>query len=156
DRFGEKPLYYTDVDGVLLFGSELKALRRYPQFDPRIDRDALALYVRFGYVPTPQCIYQGVTKIPAGSLVEFTKKGNHPQTSRYWSVSEAAVFAMRNQFGGSATEAVVQLDALLEDAVVLRLEADVPLGAFLSGGTDSSAVVMMMQRRSSQPVKTFT
>src|SRR6266576_1583782 len=157
DRFGEKPLYYGRFGNVLLFGSELKALRAYEGFEPTIDRDALGLFIQYGYVPTPNCIYRGVRKLPPGSMIRLSSHSTaQVAPESYWSVANASVTSMRNPFEGSDEDAVCQLDTLLEDAVRLRLEADVPLGAFLSGGIDSSAIVMMMQRRSSRPVKTFT
>jgi asparagine synthase (glutamine-hydrolysing) len=157
DRFGEKPLYYGWVRNRLIFASELKAFRSHPEFKGTIDRDALASYMRHGYVPTPHCIYRDVYKLPAGTFACWTQTSTttpHPQS--YWSAAEVALRAMRNEYRGTVEEAVRDLDSLLGDAVGLRLEADVPLGAFLSGGIDSSAIVLMMQRRNAGPVRTFT
>jgi asparagine synthase (glutamine-hydrolysing) len=158
DRFGEKPLYYGWFDRTLLFGSELKGLRAHPQFEGEVDRDALGLYMRYGYVPTPHCIYRHVRKLPPGTVLKVTGEGSDSSASpeAYWSVSEAALAAMDSPFAGSAVEAAIELECLLDDAVRLRLESDVPLGAFLSGGIDSSTIVALMQRQGSRPVKTFT
>lgn len=158
DRFGEKPLYYGWFDRTLVFASELKALRAHPLFEGEIDRDALGLYMRYGYVPTPYCIYRGLHKLPPGTVLTLTGGASDPQVSpeAYWSAADAALASMDSEFRGSAAEATTELECLLEDAVRLRLEADVPLGAFLSGGIDSSTIVALMQRQGSRPVKTFT
>ncbi len=158
DRFGEKPLYYGWFDRTLVFASELKALRAHPQFKGEIDRDALGLYMRYGYVPTPHCIYRGLRKLPPGTVLKLTGRESDAQASpdTYWSVTDAALSSMNSGFKGSAGEAATELERLLDDAVRLRLEADVPLGAFLSGGIDSSTIVALMQTQVSRPVKTFT
>jgi asparagine synthase (glutamine-hydrolysing) len=156
DRIGEKPMYYGWAGGAWLFGSELKALRAHPGFRAEIDRDALALYLRHKYVPAPFSIYRGIRKLPPGTLLTFdgAVPGQEPEPAPYWSPREAAEAGPDPRLeAGDATE---QLDALLREAVGLRMEADVPLGAFLSGGIDSSTVVALMQAQSSRPVKTFT
>lgn len=158
DRAGEKPLYFGWSRGTLLFGSELKALRVHPDFDGQIDRNALALYLRRGYVPGPYSIYRGVSKLRPGTWLTVRpdrfKAGVAP--TAYWSPREAAERADADPFRGDAGEAVEALHELLTDAVTLRMEADVPLGAFLSGGLDSSTIVALMQAHSSRPVRTFT
>jgi asparagine synthase (glutamine-hydrolysing) len=159
DRFGEKPLYYGWVGDTLLFGSELKALKSHPAWCGDINRSALALYMRHTYIPAPYSIYSGIHKLlPAHILSIPLSAGDQKshQPSAYWSAKEVAEAGVSNTFAGNDTEAVEELDGLLRDAVKLRMEADVPLGAFLSGGIDSSAVVALMQAQSSRPVKTFT
>ena len=156
DRLGEKPLYYGWTGRAFIFASELKAFKAFPGFKPEIDRDALALLLRYGYIPAPHCIYTGVRKLPPGMLltVRAGEPGSEPVP--YWSLSDAAERGMADSFHGSEGEAVAHLDWLLRDAVKLRMVADVPLGAFLSGGIDSSTVVALMQAQSSRPVKTFS
>jgi len=159
DRAGEKPLYYARQGDLLLFGSELKALRAHPAFRAEVDRDALALFLRHGYVPTPYTIYQGVSKLPPATILSLPagRAGWRDVVPvEYWSARKAAEYGVANPFSGTAREAVDQLDALLLDAVKLRMEADVPLGAFLSGGIDSSLIVALMQAQTSRSVRTFT
>ena len=157
DRLGEKPLYYGWVGKTFLFGSELKALKAHPHFRAEINRDALALYMGYNYIPTPYTIYQGIYKLPPASVL--TLRSSSPEEAkleRYWCAQLVAESGLANPFTGSETEAIANLDALLRDAVRLRMMADVPLGAFLSGGIDSSTVVALMQAQSSQPVTTFS
>lgn len=154
DRLGEKPLYYGRHGNALLFGSELKAIVRHPAFQGEVDRDALAEYLRFGYVPAPRSIWRDIVKLPPASLVEIGDGGTSvgiPQ--RYWKFEDVAVEGTR---AASAGEPSTALEPLLRDAVRLRMASDVPLGAFLSGGVDSSLVVALMQAQSSVPVRTFT
>ncbi len=157
DRFGEKPLYYAWVGNTFLFGSELKALKAYPGFSLQIDRNALALYLRHNYIPAPYSIYQEVYKLTPASVLSISPKNQAlPQPVSYWSVSSVATSGIDAPFTGSDAEAIEQLDALLRKSISLRMMADVPLGAFLSGGIDSSSVVALMQAQSSQPIKTFS
>jgi asparagine synthase (glutamine-hydrolysing) len=156
DRAGEKPLYYGWQGGTFLFGSELKALCVHPAFQKQIDRGALSLFLRHGYIPSPYSIYQGVSKLQPGCLLTVSLQRPEPEMSRYWSGAEIAKSGVANGFGGSPGEAVDSLEVLLKDAVRQQMMADVPLGAFLSGGVDSSTVVALMQAQSSRPVKTFT
>ncbi len=156
DRIGEKPLYYTRVGKTFLFASELKAIRRYPDFNPEINRDALALYLRYNYIPAPYSIYQGVYKLPPASILTLHSASDIVEPVAYWSLKSVAEAGMAHPFTGSEADAIAQLDILLRDAVSLRMVADVSLGAFLSGGVDSSTIVALMQAQSSQPVKTFT
>lgn len=157
DRLGIKPLYYGWFDGTFMFGSELKALVAHPAFRAEIDRDALTLYMRHGYVPSPYSIYQGVHKLPPGCILTLQSHDQDlAQPQPYWSAQDVALAGARNPFAGSRADAVATLDELLREAVGLRMIADVPLGAFLSGGIDSSTVVALMQAQSSRPVKTFT
>ncbi|HZB84866.1 MAG TPA: asparagine synthase (glutamine-hydrolyzing) [Rubrobacteraceae bacterium] len=156
DRLGEKPLYYGWMGGAFLFGSELKALRAYPHFKGEISRDALTLYLRHNYIPVPYTIYEGISKLPPGTQMSIDAAGNSSEPTPYWSAKEAAEYGVANPFRGSEAEAADELDGLLRDSVRLRMVADVPLGAFLSGGVDSSTVVALMQAQSDRPVKTFS
>ncbi|AFZ20904.1 asparagine synthase (glutamine-hydrolyzing) [Allocoleopsis franciscana] len=156
DRLGEKPLYYSWFGQTFLFASELKALRAYPNFNPEINRNALALYLRNNYIPAPYSIYQDVYKLPPACILTVQPGGNTTQPIPYWSAQSIAEAGIAQPFTGSETDAIAQLDALLREAVNLRMVADVPLGAFLSGGIDSSTVVALMQAQSNQPVKTFS
>jgi asparagine synthase (glutamine-hydrolysing) len=159
DRLGEKPLYYGWMGDSFLFGSELKAMRAHPSWKGEIDRGALALYMRHTYIPAPYSIYAGIRKLLPGHLLSIplsAGKMETPPSRAYWSFKAVAEAGGRHPFAGNAAEAVESLDGLLCDAVKLRMEADVPLGAFLSGGIDSSAVVALMQAQSMRPVKTFT
>ena len=156
DRLGEKPLYYGWSGQTLLFGSELKALKAHPHFRGEINRDALALFFKYSYIPAPYSIYQGIYKLPPGTILTWNGKDVHPKPVPYWSAKEIAELGVAEPFLGSEQEAVTQLETLLLEAVGLRMVADVPLGAFLSGGIDSSTIVALMQAQSSQPVKTFS
>ncbi|HJV74814.1 MAG TPA: asparagine synthase (glutamine-hydrolyzing) [Noviherbaspirillum sp.] len=160
DRLGEKPLYYgwqgTGDGAVFLFGSELKALRTHPSFEHRINRGALSLQMRHNYIPAPYSIYEGIAKLPPGSLLDVSMTRREPKVWRYWSGIDAAEHGVAHLFSGSAEEAVAELENVLKNAVSQQMAADVPLGAFLSGGIDSSTVVALMQAQSSRPVKTFS
>ncbi len=160
DRMGEKPLYYGWSNGAFLFGSELKALRAYPAFGAEVDRGAIVLLLRHNYIPAPYTIYQGIRKLPPGALVTLTReqaqRREEPSVSRYWSLRDVAERGIAQREALDDTEAVERLDGLLREAVAHQMVADVPLGAFLSGGVDSSTVVALMQAQSARPVKTFT
>lgn len=156
DRMGEKPLYYGwHRHGTLLFGSELKALRCHPHFDDTIDRDALALLLRHNYIPAPHSIYLSTHKLPPACLLVLKLDTAHPAPAieHYWSVSDVC---LRPPVATSRHEASQQLESLLLQSVRQQMIADVPLGAFLSGGVDSSTVVALMQKASVQPVRTFS
>jgi asparagine synthase (glutamine-hydrolysing) len=155
DRMGEKPLYWAIFDGLVLFGSELKALRAHPGWKPTLSRGAVAAFLRHGYVPGPFTIYEGVYKLPPAGLVKIASGGGAEMGS-YWDLAGAISQGQRNRLRADEEELVDELDALLHDAVSRRMIADVPLGAFLSGGYDSSTVVALMQRASPRPVRTFT
>ena len=152
DRLGIKPLYYGTADGLFLFGSELKALRAKQGWTPRIDRDALAAYARFNYIPTPHSIYAGIQKLEPATLLSYAA-GAPPTLARYWDMSAVAT---QNRRDISDAEAIEEAESLLSDAVSRRMVSDVPLGALLSGGIDSATVVALMQKSSAQPVRTFT
>jgi asparagine synthase (glutamine-hydrolysing) len=160
DRIGEKPLYYGLYKGALLFASELKAIRAYPGFHGEVDRDALALFLRHNVIPAPRSIYRGIFKLPPGTLLKVTQenvsKGTLGAPRPYWSMLETAVSGQSKIFKGSAVEACDELDRLLQQSISGQMLADVPVGAFLSGGIDSSTVAALMQAQSSRPVKTFT
>ena len=158
DRVGKKPLYYGWSNGVFVFGSELKALRVHPEFEHRIDRDALAEYVRFGWVPEPLSIYSSVRKLSPGCCIRVNTNSKpwSAQAEFYWRASEVCEQARSSGFAGSFQEAVDRLDSLLCRAVEQRMVADVDLGALLSGGVDSTTVVALMQRLSDRPVKTYS
>jgi asparagine synthase (glutamine-hydrolysing) len=160
DRMGEKPLYYgwqgQGKNRIFLFGSELKALKAHPAFAAEIDRGALCLFLRFNYVPAPYSIYQGIAKLEPGCYLTVSLAQPEPKVSTYWSAVEAAQAGVANPFAGSPEQAVDALEVLAKDAVKKQMMADVPLGAFLSGGVDSSTVVALMQSQSTRPVKTFT
>jgi asparagine synthase (glutamine-hydrolysing) len=160
DRLGEKPLYYgwqgSGETASFLFGSELKALRAHASFENKIDRGALSLQLRNNYIPAPYSIYQGISKLLPGSVLTVSLRQREPKISTYWSGAQVAESGVANPFTGSADQAVDALETLLKDAVSKQMMADVPLGAFLSGGVDSSTVVALMQAQSERPVKTFT
>lgn len=159
DRFGEKPLYYGWIGTRLAFASELKALRRVPGFTPEVDRDAVALYLRHNCIPAPHTIYRGVAKLLPGQRVEVgagATVGVLPVPVAYWSARHAIERARSRPVEGSTDEMADQLEEALGASVAARMEADVPVGAFLSGGIDSSAVVALMQQHSARKVRTFT
>lgn len=160
DRMGEKPLYYgwqgMGRSAVFLFGSELKALRSHPAFGAPIDRDALCLFMRHNNVGGAYSIYQGIYKLLPGNLLTVSLTAQEPVIQTYWSNVEVAQRGVADQFRGGPKEAVDALETLLKDAVRRQMMADVPLGAFLSGGIDSSTVVALMQTQASRPVKTFS
>ena len=159
DRFGEKPLYYGWIGGRLAFASELKSLRTLPEFDAVVDRDAVALYLRHNCVPAPHTIYRGIAKLSPGGYVTVAgtdRPGVAPVARSYWSARDAIERSRSQPLEGSPTELADRLEQALSDSVAARMVADVPVGAFLSGGIDSSLVVALMQRHSDRPVRTFT
>lgn len=156
DRLGVKPLYWGQFGNLFLFGSELKALRAHPGWKPEIDRDTLAAYFRHTYCPAPHTIYRNVYKLLPGHILSFRPENKRIKVSAFWSVAEAALDGLENPLVLSENEAADELDRLLRDAVSRRLVSDVPVGAFLSGGIDSSVVVAAMQACGSAPAKTFT
>lgn len=156
DRIGEKPLYYGWQGENFLFGSELKALKEHPAFDSDIDRNSLTLFMRHAYIPAPYSIYKNIAKLPPASLLNISLKNRQPIIKTYWSGAEIARNGVANKFSGTKAQAVDALENLLKDAIKQQMVADVSLGAFLSGGIDSSTVVALMQAQSSRQVKTFT
>jgi asparagine synthase (glutamine-hydrolysing) len=159
DRIGEKPLYAGWAGRVFLFGSELKALRRHPDFQAAPDRNSLALFIRYCCIPAPWSIYQGINKILPGTIVTIGEQGQAPHAETYWStpvIARCGVDNSLDSYGKSLDSAVEEFGALLADSVKLRLESDRPFGAFLSGGVDSSTIVALMQQVTNRPAKTFT
>ncbi len=155
DRLGIKPLYYGRAGDTILFGSQPKTFRPHPAFQGSIDRSALAAYLRFGYVPGPQSIYQELQQVKPGSIVEIDPAGRMRETC-FWSVLAVGAEGRAHRCTLDDAAAIDHLDGLLRDAVRRRMVADVPLGAFLSGGIDSSTVVALMQAESTRPVETFS
>jgi asparagine synthase (glutamine-hydrolysing) len=160
DRLGIKPLYYGWMGETFLFSSELKALRAHPDFVAEINRGALALQMRHNYIPQPYSIYKGINKLTPGGILTLSAADlplhQLPAPRPYWSAQKVYEEGIADPFKGTEAEAIEQFDTLLRKAVRKRMVADVPLGAFLSGGVDSSTVVALMQAQSTRPVKTFT
>ncbi|MDB5491547.1 MAG: asparagine synthase [Micavibrio sp.] len=157
DRVGKKPLYYGWCGDVFLFGSELKALRAHPAFVAEIDREALSAYTRHNYVPAPWSIYKGIQKLPAASVLSINPANDRQgRLHCYWDIESIGENLARNPRNISLDAATDELDEILGQAVSGRMLADVPLGAFLSGGIDSSLVTALMQKHSTQAVKTYS
>ncbi len=156
DRMGEKPLYYGWQGSVFLFGSELKAIRQHPSFCASVDRDSLALLLRHNYIPTPRSIYKGFFKLLPGNILCLDERKNEPTIRPYWSIKQQAQSGIDSPYTGGVNEAQNELERLLRKSIQSQMIADVPLGAFLSGGVDSSVIVALMQQQSNQPVKTFS
>jgi asparagine synthase (glutamine-hydrolysing) len=161
DRMGEKPLYYGFQNNTFLFGSELKTLKAHPDFVGEIDRDVICLYLRHCYIPAPYSIYKGIHKLLPGTYLQLPLNQDFspltmPMPKAYWRLEEVVEKGLAQPFTGSDAEAIAALDAQLKQSIGLQMMADVPLGAFLSGGIDSSTIVALMQAQSSRPVKTFS
>jgi asparagine synthase (glutamine-hydrolysing) len=156
DRIGIKPLYFGKVGGEFVFASELKAIAQYPGFAAEIDRDVLTLYMRYNCVPTPHCIYKGFQKLQAGSILTLASATGSFSIKPFWSALEVAAEGVRSPWDISDADGIDAVEKALMEAVKLRMIADVPLGAFLSGGVDSTTVVALMQAQSNRSVKTFT
>ncbi len=155
DRLGIKPLYWGAFKNLFLFASEIKAIREHPGWTQKIDEDALAAFMRYRYIPAPQSIYKGIYKLEPGQIVTL-QAGQEPQNHVYWDISSAIEKSRSTPFQLDNKAAIDKLDSLLKDSVARRMVADVPLGAFLSGGLDSASIVALMQEQTSQSVKTFT
>jgi len=157
DRLGIKPMFVYQREGLVSFGSELKALLAGPEFDKTVDTAALTSYLRYLYVPAPRSIFSHVVKLAPGHILTISNPARPlPPSQPFWSATAVARSGLDVQFSGGDAEAVGELETLLTDAVKLRMQADVPLGALLSGGIDSSTVVALMQASADRPVKTFT
>jgi asparagine synthase (glutamine-hydrolysing) len=156
DRLGEKPLYYGWVGDTFVFCSELKSLDGFPGFTATIDRASLTSLLRFNYIPDPWCIYQGLHKLPPATLLTLRAPTDRPTPRHYWSLRSVITHGTQNPFTGTETEAIDVFESLLKHAIGQRMIADVPLGAFLTGGVDSSLIVALMQAQSTRPVRTFT
>ena len=158
DRLGEKPLYYGWIDDTLLFASELKAFPMHPRWKGRVDQDALTSLMRRGHIASPHCIFQNVSKVPPGAILHCRMRDdkNSISPSFYWNLEQVALSGAASPFRGTKTEALDQLDDMLRDAVQGQVFADVPVGAFLSGGVDSSLIASLMVSQSDQAVHTYT
>ena len=156
DRMGEKPLYYGWVRNQFVFASELKAIKKFPKFNNSIDRKALALFLRFNSIPSPHSIYEDISKLEPGTIIQFNADSKKITKSTYWSTEEEYVKSSFSCFMGSSEDAVIQLESILSKAVSSQMQADVPLGAFLSGGIDSSLIVALMQSQSDNKINTFS
>lgn len=160
DRIGEKPLYYGWQNGAFLFGSELKSLRAHPAFSGEMDWHAASTFLRLNYIPAPASIYQGIFKLVPGTFLRLTQAhfqaATLPPPMPYWSLGEAVKRGLENPFAGSFADAVDELEKLVRQAVQGQSVADVPVGAFLSGGIDSSTVVAMMRFATTSKVTTFS
>src|SRR5262249_15470074 len=156
DRLGIKPLYYGWSHGTFLFGSELKAFHSFPGFTRTLDPSSLALFLRLGYVPAPHSIYEDVYKLPPGHLLTVSGPRAHTAARPYWDVRKIVETGTQRRFIGDLNDAADEMERLLRDSVSLRMLADVPVGAFLSGGIDSSLIAAMMQAQTTSKVKTFT
>lgn len=157
DRIGEKPLYYGHVSNIVIFGSELKALKVVPEFDSLIDRGAALLLLKYNYIPSPFSIYKGVFKLPPGTWIEFTAPSELLTTPRqYWSYSNVVEEGERKPLQLTQSEAAEHLDELLSKVVRSQMVADVEVGAWLSGGIDSSTVVALAQAQAERPIRTFS
>ena len=161
DRAGEKPLYYGWCGKTFLFGSELKAMRAHPNWKAEINRNSVAAMMRHFYIPVPYSIYQGIYKLIPGTILTLSLDELHqiktaPEPRPYWSAKDEIEKAHANPFKGNDEKGIQALEGLLKQAISGQMIADVPLGAFLSGGIDSSLIVALMQSLQSDPVKTFT
>ena len=156
DRVGEKPLYYGWQNNTFFFGSELKSFKPHPAFKGEINREAISLFFRHNYIPCPHSIYKGISKLKPGNLLIVSSTNRTPKIIPYWSSTKIIVDGLKNQFNGTPEDAVTELETLILKSVSQQMISDVPLGAFLSGGIDSSVIVAAMQEQSSKPIKTFT
>ena len=156
DRIGEKPLYYGFVNGHFVFASDIGCFRVLDDFHNPIDTKVLQLYFIHGYIPAPYSIYKDIYKLDAGCMLELDAPYQEPWISAYWSVREAAIYGQAHPFQGSRQEAADELERLLKAAIKEQMVADVPVGAFLSAGIDSSTIVALMQAQSERKVRSFT
>ncbi len=156
DRIGEKPLYYGFVNGSFVFASDIASIAALEGFNNEIDTQVLQIYFIHGYIPAPYSIYKNIYKLDAGCILELDAPFDKPAISQYWSVRETAKKGQANLFKGSRQEAADELERLLKESIAEQMVADVPVGAFLSAGIDSSTIVALMQAQSDRKVKTFT
>lgn len=159
DRLGEKPLYYGYQSGVFLFGSEVSAITSHPSFENKLDENAISSYLQLGYIPQPLSIYKGIKKLPPGEILELSSKNFfNERTKKYWDFSSIATdgYTSQSEFNMSDNEVIDDFEKLLFKSVKMQQLSDVPLGAFLSGGIDSSLIVSAMQSQSASKIKTFT
>ena len=156
DRMGEKPIYYGWQGNAFIFGSELDAIKAHPQFENTIDRDSLCLLLRHNTISSPHSIYKGISKLSPGAILTFSSKNNTTDLDTYWSMKSVVSVGVQNPFNGSQDDAVSDLETLLSSAVFDQMQSDVPLGAFLSGGIDSSTIVSLMQSQSLKKINSFS
>ena len=156
DRMGEKPVYYGWQDGVFLFGSELKALKLHPKFKNSIDRNSLSLLMRYNTIPSPYSIYEGIFKLSPGNILALDLESRSFEIESYWSLQDTIRSSLSNPFHGNEQEALLELESVLKNSINEQMISDVPLGAFLSGGVDSSTIVSLMQSQSIDKIKTFS
>lgn len=156
DRMGEKPLYYGRVGRRFVFASDLACMEQLPEFNNHINQQALKIYFQHGYIPAPHSIYEGIYKLEPGTILKVNVKNCQTISEIYWSIEEVAIKGVNNPFEGSEEEATEELKRLLKESIGMQMLADVPVGAFLSAGIDSSTIVSLMQEMSNIPVKTFT
>jgi len=156
DRMGEKPLYYGWVNGNFVFASELKSIKSFPLFSNLINRNALTLFLKHSSIPEPYSIYEDIYKLEAGTILSLCTKTKIIDKHIYWSIDKIANNNNHPTFSGSANQAVNHLDKILNESIQIQSQADVPLGAFLSGGVDSSTVVALMQSQSDKKINTFS
>ena len=156
DRLGEKPLYYGLKNNTLLFGSDLRSLKQHPDFQGEINRNAIALLLRYGYIPAPSSIYTGFYKLLPGNYIVFNSPNSVTSPECYWNVDSIMNNVNVDNFSLDYKSAVDKLDLLLRGAVRGQMASDVPIGAFLSGGIDSTTIVALAQSQSKEPIKTFT
>lgn len=156
DRVGEKPLYYGFMKGKFIFASDIAVIRQNVNFEEQLDKDALSLYFGHGYIPAPYTVYKNIKKLEAGSILELEVPFQCAREHKYWDMMQIASEGQKNLFTGTEEEAADELERLLKEAIGGQMVADVPVGAFLSGGTDSTAVAAVMQSLSKDKIKTFT
>lgn len=160
DRLGKKPLYYSNMDSTLIFGSELKALERHPSFKREINKKGAMDFFQYGHISAPLTIYKNTHKILPGSILTFCTKNpdllRQPKEEQYWSLGDVSQAGLKSPFEGSLHEASNELEKLLHEVISDQLQADVPVGMFLSGGIDSSAIVSIAQKINPAPIRTFS
>lgn len=156
DRFGEKPLYYGWQGESFLFGSELKALKIHPEFQGILDMNSLGLFFQYNYIPAPHSVYKGIFKLEPGNIFKLSLNERKGSLFPYWSTTEISYHGANNPFQGSTSEAIYEVEKCLISSIKGQFLADVPIGAFLSGGIDSSLIVSIMQSLSGKPINTFT
>ncbi len=154
DRAGEKPLYYMHQRGQISFSSDLNALKKLPDFTGEIDRESLSVFLQCGFVPAPRTIFKDIKKVPSGAYVTIDSRGEH--CTHHWSAPQALAAAKRTGFQGDMKDAQGTLCELLDQSIAGQMVADVPVGAFLSGGIDSTLVCARMQKLSKRPIRTYT
>jgi len=155
DRLGIKPLYWGKINGLFMFGSELKSLRSHPGWEPKVDRNALAAFMRYSNIPAPHTIYKNIYKLEPGTLLTLRQK-EEPKLYKYWSMHSTVEQGLKQRNSINESNVIEELHEILSDSIKCRMISDVPIGAFLSGGIDSSSVAALMQANSMRPIKTFT